>query len=118
MSTNMYYTLVNATTGNGNVVDFSQEVSTATFEIVPTGTITGGTVSMKISPDGVNWFQPPTSVIQNFSGATQANPYVLVTGTNALFDIGTVAIAFRYARADIVANVTGGGTVTVGISGV
>lgn len=111
-----YATLINATTGNGNAVDFGTMVGTVTFEIIPTGTITAGTVSMKVSPDGVNWFQPPTSVIQNFSGATQANPYTLATGVNALFDIGTVDIAVRYARADVGTNVAGG-TVSVSISG-
>lgn len=112
-----YASLINATTGNGNAVDFNVAIGTVMFEIIPTGTIAGGTVSMKVSPDGVNWFQPPTSVIQNFSGATQANPYVLVTGTNALFDIGTVEMAIRYARADVGTNVTGGGSVSVYISG-
>lgn len=112
-----FYSLVGATTGNGNPVDFGTAIDTVMFTIVPTGTITGGTVSMKISTDGVNFFQPPTAVIQNFSGATQANPYVLVTSTNALFDIGTVGMAIRYARADVASNVTGGGTVTVSIAG-
>lgn len=112
-----YYSLVAATTGNGNVVDFGNAQEALMFTIVPTGTITGGTVSMKVSTDGVNFFQPPTGVIQNFSAATQANPYVLVTSTNALFNIGTVEMAVRYARADVASNVTGGGTVTVSIAG-
>lgn len=106
-----------ATTGNGTVVDFGSAVGTLMWQIVPTGTVTAGAVAMEISLDGATWFTPPTAIFSNYSGATLANPYVLVTSTNALFDIGTGNIAVRYARARISSNVTGGATVTVQISG-
>lgn len=117
MAAGTYNTLLNATSGVGTTVDFGAPTNSVMFEIIATGTVTAGTVAMEVSIDGTNWFRPPTSVIQNFSGATQANPYVLVTNTGALFDIGTVNAPIRYARGNITANVTGGATVTVNISG-
>lgn len=116
-STSAFTTLSAATSGIGTVVDFGSAVSTVMFQIVATGTVTAGAVSMQVSLDNSNWFTPPTAVIQNFSAATQANPYTLVTNTGALFDIGTVSAAFRYARGNITTPVTGGATVTVLISG-
>lgn len=117
MAAGTYSSIINATTGTGTTVDFGYPTASVMFEILVTGTVTAGTVAMEVSIDGTNWFRPPTSVIQNFSGATQANPYVLVSNTNALFDIGTVNAPIRYARGNIVANVTGGATVSVNISG-
>lgn len=117
MAFGTFNSLTNATTGVGTTVDFGAPTNSVMFEIIATGTVTAGTVAMEVSIDGTNWFRPPTAVIQNFSAATQANPYVLVTNTGALFDIGTVNAPIRYARANITANVTGGATVTVNISG-
>lgn len=106
------------TTGNGTVVDFGSARGTVMWQIVPAGTITGGAVAMEISLDGNTWFTPPTANFTNYSGATLANPYVLVTGTNALFDLGAGNTAARYARARISSNVTGtGASVTVNVSG-
>ncbi len=111
-------TLAAATTGNGTTVDFGAAVGTIMFQIVPAGTITGGSVQMQISLDGVTWITTPTASMNNYSAATLANPYVLVTATNALFDVGVGNIAARYARANVSANVTGtGASVTVQISG-
>lgn len=117
MSANAYYSLVNATTGKGTIVDFGQTVRNITFEVVANGTIAGGTVQMTISEDGVTFFSPPAAAFTNMSGATLANPYVLVTGTNGLFTLGT-GMAIRYAQAAIGTNVTGGGSATCLISGV
>lgn len=112
-----YAAQVNATSGNGNVIDFNTPQTTIMFQITATGTVTAGAVTMQVSLDGTTWSTPPTAVIQNFSAATQANPYVLVTNTTALFDVGTVGAAIRYARAIISTPVTGGATVTVLVSG-
>lgn len=106
-----------ATSGVGTTVDFGSAVGTIEWQIVPTGTVTAGQVSMQVSLDGATWFSPPTAAFNNLSQATLANPYVLVTGTNALFDLGTGNVACRYARANITTPITGGATLTVLISG-
>ncbi len=109
-------TLNAATTGNGTTVDFGEMVSTVDFEILPTGTITAGAVQMQISEDGVNWFTPPIGVFSSMSAATVANPYN-VTGAGALFDLAPANLAVRFARANVSTPLTGGGTVTVLITG-
>lgn len=106
MAVGAYATLVARTINNGSTVDFNTAVNTLTFEIIPNGTITGGAVTLQISPDGTNWFAPPTAAVVSLSGATAANPYTLVTGTNALFEVTNVAS--RYARVIISTTVTGG----------
>lgn len=114
MAVNAYATLVARTINAGSIIDFNQAVNTISFEIIPNGTITAGAVTLQISPDGVNWFAPPTANVVSQSGATAANPYTLVTGTNALFTVANCAC--RFARVLISTTVTGG-TVSAFISG-
>lgn len=117
MTTNAYASQVNATSGKGNTVDFNTTQRVITFQVVANGTITAGTVGLELSIDGSTWFEPPVASITNLSAATLAQPYVLVTATNALFAVANVGA--RFARTNIIANVTGaGGSVTTLISGV
>lgn len=116
MTANAYATLVNQTltSATPNVVDFNQMAENVTFEIVVSGTVTAGTVTLQVSVDGKTWFSPPTAAFTNLSGATLANPYVLVSSTNALFTLTNLAV--RYAQVIISANVTGGATVSAYVS--
>lgn len=114
MAVNAYATLVARTINAGSTVDFNTAVNTISFEIIPNGTITAGAVTLQISPDGVNWEAPPTAAITSLSGATSANPYTLVTGTNALFTVTNCGC--RFARVTISTTVTGG-SVSAYISG-
>lgn len=106
-----------ATTGNGSTVDFGQAVGALTWAVVVTGTVTAGAISLEVSLDGTNFFALPTAALTNLSAATLANPYVLVTGTNALFGTGAATVAARYARARISTAITGGAVADVWISG-
>ena len=108
--------LTAATTGSG-VVDFGAVTGTVSWQIVANGTITAGQVAMELSLDNVTWFAVPTAALANVSAATLANPYVLVTSTNALFVTQFSDIPVRYARARISTTVTGG-TVSVVMSGI
>lgn len=116
MSTAAYASLVakTLTTDTSSVIDFNQMVKNVTFEVIAAGTVTAGTVTLQVSVDGATWFAPPTAAFTNLSGATLANPYVLVTSTNALFTLTNLAV--RYARVIISANVTGGATVSAYVS--
>lgn len=116
MSTNAYATLVNKTltTDTPNIIDFNQMVKNVTFEIKANGTVTAGAVTLQVSLDGTTWFSPPTAAFTNLSGATLANPYVLVTSTNALFTLTNLAV--RYAQVIVSTNVTGGATVSAFVS--
>ncbi len=117
MTTNGYSSQVNATSGKGNTVDFNTTQRIITFQIVANGTIVAGTVAVELSIDGVTWFQPPSGSITNLSAATLAQPYVLVTATNALFSVANTGA--RYARTEVITPITGaGGSVTTFISGV
>jgi len=114
--TNFQTSLSAATTGNGTTVDFGAAVNAAAFQITANGTITAGQVTVKVSLDNVTYSTVPVASMQNYSAATLANPYVLVTATTALFVVSNVA--FRYARVDVSTNVTGaGGSVTALVSG-
>lgn len=118
MSTNAYATLVAATaTGTTpNIVDFNTVVKTVSWQIVPTGTIILGAVTLQVSADGVTWNTVPATALSSLSTATAANPYTLVTATNALFTVTNAAV--RYARATVSTAITGGGSVTVLVAGV
>lgn len=110
-------TLSAATTGNGTTIDFGSARHAFTFQITPAGTITAGQVQIQLSLDGVSWSSVPTASLGNVSGAVLANPYVLVTGTTALFTVGSASLACRYARINVSTNVTGaGGSVSAIIS--
>ena len=83
--------------GPGATVDFLAAKVQVTAMVVVTGVITGGVVAMEASHDGVNWA---------YYGSV--NPR---TGVNQ--PLVTNVGAFRYWRANVLAEVTGGGSVTV-----
>lgn len=83
------------TTGAGTVVDFTTAKSQVTMVLVSKGTCTGGVVAVQASQDNSNWV-----TVHAFSPSTGANyHYSLRHG------------AFRYWRANVLADVTGGGSV-------
>lgn len=88
--------LTNATTGTGATVDFTTAKRNVSVVMLPSGTITGGTVAIEASHDGTNWVQALTMHI------------VLRPGNHA-HDVSHGA--FRYWRANVLADITGG-TVT------
>lgn len=84
------------TAGAGTTIDFTDAKSKVTMVLVPSGAITGGLVAMQASQDNTNWvnvhvFDPVVATNQHFS---------------------TVEGAFRYWRANVLAAITGGGSVT------
>lgn len=88
--------LTAATTGTGTTVDFGSAKSNITMAILVTGTVSAGVVTMDVSHDGTNWVPDGT-----------VNP---ATGINSMLTVS--AEAWRYARARISTNITGGGSVT------
>jgi hypothetical protein len=82
--------------GPGSTIDFTTAVSTASMILVSNGTITGGVVSVEASHDGTNW--------------VKLDAYSPQTGFNqAFYQKGG---GFRYWRANIIADIEGGGSVT------
>lgn len=89
--------LTNATTGDGVTVDFTTAKRNVSVVMIPTGTITDGTVAIEVSHDGTNWAQ---ALVMHIA---------LRPGTHAHdFSQG----AYRYWRASVVRDITGGGSVT------
>lgn len=113
-------TLSGATTSvNGTTVDFGPSgVRNLTFQIVATGTVTAGAVTMQVSEDGTNWFAPPTATLTSYSAVTAGNPYTVVTNTPALFGLTAGNYNIRFARVNVSTSVTGGATVSASIAGV
>lgn len=90
-------TLTAVTTGNGATVDFSTAKSHVAAVVVPSGTIAGGTVGVQASHDGVNWVHM-VAVHVALRPGVQSNDFS--TG------------AYRYWRAVVLQDITGGGTVS------
>lgn len=82
--------------GAGTAVDFTVAVSTASMMLISTGTITGGVVAVEASHDGANWVK-----LDGYSPQTGFN--------QAFYQKGG---AFRFWRANVLAAITGGGSVT------
>lgn len=119
MSTAAYATLVGKTltSDTANVVDFNTVVQTISWQIVPAGSVSAGAVTLQVSLDGTTWVSIPAAALTNLSGATLANPYILVTGTQAV--ICAANVAARFARAIVSTNITGtGASVTVLVAGI
>lgn len=81
---------------NGTTVDFADARARVTLVVVPSGTVTGGLVTMEASQDSVNWVT--VAVLDPALGINQF--------------YNSTAGAFRYWRASIVRAVTGGGSVS------
>lgn len=104
-----------ATTGNGLTVDFGAASNAIAFAVTVAGTITGGAVQFQVSVDNVTWFTVPSASLTSFTG-TAANPFTLPAGPGPVALFVCQNTAFRYARANVSSNVTGGGTVSVMIT--
>lgn len=89
--------LVSATTGNGLTVDFTTAKSQVAAVVVPSGTITGGTVAVQASHDGVSWVHMVALHVALYPGVISSD-----------FSTG----AYRYWRAAILQDITGGGSVS------
>lgn len=83
--------------GPGSTVDFATAKWQVTMVVIPSGTITAGQVLMEASVDGLNWIPQ--------------HQMTVMEGVN--HGCNSVGGAFRYYRANIVAEVAGGGSVTV-----
>ncbi len=88
--------LTAATTGTGTSVDFGASKSNITMAILVTGTVTAGVMGMDTSQDGTNWVSDGT--------------VNLATNTNTMLTVS--AEAWRFARARVTTNITGGATAT------
>lgn len=93
--------LTTATTGTGTAADFGSAVSNISMAIIVTGTVVAGVMAMDTSHDGVNWVADGT--------------VNLVTNTNAMLTVSDEA--WRYARARVSTNITGGATATCTLMG-
>ena len=82
--------------GAGTTIDFVRARSRVTAVVVPSGTITGGLVTLEGSQDNTNWVN-----VYVFSPLTGRNEYYATTG-------GT---SFRYWRCSVATAITGGGAV-------
>lgn len=93
--------LSGVTTGTGTTVDFGSAGVNITMAILVTGTVTAGVMGIDTSQDGTNWV---------------ANGTVnLTTSTNAMLSVSSEA--WRYARARVTTNITGGATATCTLMG-
>lgn len=100
---------------NGVTCDFGSSKKTISWQVVPTGAITAGAVTLQISSDGNTWFtvpiasaQTPADGLITLGPAAAANPTTLATGAQQLM-CTNIAVAIRYARANISTTITGAG---------
>lgn len=96
--------LTAATTGTGTAVDFGSAKAQISMLVVANGTVTAGVVKLQVSHNGTD-FADFIPVVNTSAIATGVNHVLSVDG------------AYRYARAVITTNVTGGGSVTVTFMG-
>lgn len=89
--------LTNAKTGTGVTADFVTAKRNVSVVMLPSGDITGGTVAVEVSHDGTNWVQALVMHIALRPGNHSHD-----------FSHG----AYRYWRATVLADITGGGSVT------
>jgi hypothetical protein len=87
--------LTDATTGAGSTVDFTTAVTNVSMMLVPSVGVTAGVVSVEASHDGTNWVK-----LDGFDASVGFNQAHRNSGG-----------AFRYWRANVIADVVGG-TVT------
>lgn len=105
---------------NGATADFGSSKKTISFQVVPTGAITAGAVTLQVSSDANTWFTipvatvaltnpaPPAVGLVTLGPTAAANPTTLATGVQQLM-CTNIAIAIRYARANISTTITGSG---------
>ena len=95
-STSAQTTISSKTSGAGTTIDFTDAKSKVTMVLIPSGTITGGLVTVQASQDNTNWVD-----LYVLDPAIPANQFYTS-------DSG----AFRYWRGSVSAAITGGGSVT------
>jgi hypothetical protein len=88
-------------TGTGSVFDMDVARTNITMVVSVSGTALSGSVALDLSQDNERWVQSGTSL----SVASNSTGQVTSTGG-----------AWRYARARVASNITGGATVTATIS--
>lgn len=96
-SANPFTSLDSATAGSGTVIDFDLARRTLSMMVVPSGTIILGQVRCELSQNGTSWWVAGTTTTI-LTGAPQA--------------VNVAGVAFRYARAVVAVDITGGGNVT------
>lgn len=94
-STTASSSLAAGKTGAGTTVDFLTAKSLVSMVVIAKGTVTGGVVAVEASHDGTNW--------------VQLHAFAPSTGINSSFDL--TRGAYRYYRANILSDITGGGSV-------
>jgi hypothetical protein len=82
-----------STVSNGTTVDFAAAKRNVTMIAFPTGTVTGGVVSMDASHDGTNWVTIAVLTVESRPVAFSSQ-------------LG----AYRYWRASVVDSIKGGGS--------
>lgn len=85
------------TAGEKSMVDFTSAKSQVSAVVSISGTVTGGSVSIEASHDGLVW--------------VKLAAFVLVEPKNWAWDLSTGA--YRYFRANVLGAIKGGGAVTV-----
>jgi len=96
-STTAQSSLSNATTGTGTSVDFATAKKTVTAVIVNSGIVSAGQVLIQASQDDANWVDIANAVVDQ--------------GRNRGLSFN--GQAYRYWRARVVTDVTGGGRIAV-----
>lgn len=96
-SANAVSSLAAKATGTGDAVDFATAKTSVTAVLVAKGTVTGGVVLLQGSQDNSNW--------ANLFWAQAP-----LTGTSASHHLPPRG-AFRYYRAKIMSDITGGGNI-------
>ena len=98
------------------VADFGDTVGSFTMQVVGSGTITAGAITVYASLDGVT-FVPMTAAATTgtTAGISMASGVVTFTAAGAGFMASSpnAGPAVRYAKAAVTTNFVGGGSVTV-----
>lgn len=89
--------LTSVTTGIGSTIDFLTAKRNVSVMMIPSGTITGGAVAIEVSHDGTNW---ASMLVMHIALRPGVHSHDFSHG------------AYRYWRANVLADITGGGSVT------
>jgi hypothetical protein len=110
MALTLTYSLAGATTGTGTAVQVPADVSNLRIDVIGNGTITAGTLVLEEA-----WSPKYGGTWSALSGPSGAIDLTALTGgkTQTWHFLGN----FATVRGRLSANVTGGGSVTVTVSG-
>lgn len=105
------------TTVTGSVIDHGFAALSTCFQLTASSGTTAGAVTLLGSVDNVNFATLTSATLLGGSGATVSNGVVTFTAPGTvLLSLGSNNAAFRFARADVTTNMTGG-NVTAKIAG-